>query len=87
MRDLLRGIALWMATSFRATPVVATLGFGLSSLRGLMAPMETYAVKLLIDGVVGHQITLLAAAGSMLIVSRAHVRPEGAGTTDRGDDT
>lgn len=72
MRDWLRGFALWIATGFRAAPVVMTWGFVANSLTGLLSPVETYAVKLVIDGVTDHQRRPLVAAGAILIGSLAY---------------
>lgn len=67
MRDWIRGFALWLVTGFRAAPRLATAALLLSAVMALMAPLETYAVKLVVDGVTQQDRGPLVAAGVILI--------------------
>ncbi|GAB3424896.1 ABC transporter ATP-binding protein [Flindersiella endophytica] len=53
MRETVRALALWLSTTFRAAPLVATLNVALTVLTGAAGPLSAYAVKLFVDGLTG----------------------------------
>jgi len=69
MRDWLRGFALWIATGFKAAPLLtsATVVFGL--IQGVMAPLQAYALKLVVDGMTGHERATLTHGIVILVVT------------------
>ena len=68
MREWLRGFALWVVTGFRAAPFLtsATIVFGL--IEGVVAPLQAYGLKLVVDGLTSHERSPLTH-GTVLIVA------------------
>ncbi len=79
MRDQLRTLPLWFSTAFRAAPLHSTLSLLLWCLQAVLAPINTYGVKLVVDGVAGQGdgpirtglIVLVCGFALMLVVSFA----------------
>ncbi|MEV8372086.1 ABC transporter ATP-binding protein [Kribbella sp. NPDC056861] len=76
MRDHLRTVPLWFATAFRAAPLHSSLSLLLWCLRAVTAPISTYGVKLVVDGVAGagegtirSGILLLVGASTVLLLT------------------
>jgi ATP-binding cassette subfamily B protein len=55
MREWLRGFALWIVTGFRAAPGLTTASVVFGLVEGVIAPLQAYALKLVVDGMTEHQ--------------------------------
>ena len=69
MRDWFRGFALWIATGFRAAPLLTggSIAFGL--IQGLIAPLQAYGLKLVVDGLTRHERATTVTAVAVLAVT------------------
>ncbi|MEQ7005547.1 ABC transporter ATP-binding protein [Actinopolymorpha sp. B17G11] len=54
MPETLRALRLWVATAFRAAPLLVVAQCLLAAVQAVTAPAQTYGVKLLVDGLTGH---------------------------------
>jgi hypothetical protein len=54
MREWLRGFALWIVTGFRAAPGLTTASVVFGLVEGVIAPLQAYALKLVVDGMTEH---------------------------------
>lgn len=76
MRDLARAFPLWITTAFRAAPLHSSLSLVLWCVRAVLAPVNTYGVKLIVDGVAGQGdgpirtgVVLLVVSSTLMLVS------------------
>lgn len=67
MREWLGGVRLWFVTPVRAAPVLmcCTVVFGM--ILGLLAPLQAFAMKLVVDALTSHDDRGLADATAMVI--------------------
>ncbi len=70
---ILRILALWIATAFRANPRLTVVMCGTTVLGSALAPISVYGVKLIIDGATGADTLMLGVAVTAitLLVSTA----------------
>lgn len=71
MREWLRGFTLWIVTGFRAAPVLTCATIVMGLIDGIVAPMQAYALKLVIDGLTEHDQRTLVRAAVILVATFA----------------
>ncbi|HVX44836.1 MAG TPA: ABC transporter ATP-binding protein [Mycobacteriales bacterium] len=69
MREWLRGFALWIATGFRAAPLLTSGSIAFGLMQGLIAPLQAYGLKLVVDGLTGHDSGTTVTAVMLLAVT------------------
>ncbi|MGY4769164.1 ABC transporter ATP-binding protein [Kribbella sp. CWNU-51] len=66
MRSL-RILWLWLATSFRAAPGLMAMSTVLVAARAITAPLQTYGVSRLVDGIAAHQSSTIALGIGIIV--------------------
>lgn len=71
MRDRLAVLWLWLSTGFRAAPALSACGLVINIGYAILAPLQAYAVKLVVDGITGHDrnslVWAVALSGAVLL--------------------
>jgi len=70
MRSL-RICGLWLATSFRAAPLLMTISTVLVAARAITAPAQTYGVSRLVDGIAGDESSTIALGIGIIVAGLA----------------
>lgn len=66
-----RVLRLWFGTAFRAAPLLMAVSCVLVALQSVTSPVQTYGVKLLVDGLTGTESSAIAWGVGVIVVAMA----------------